>query len=90
MKNLEIPFEVADGIVLASLQNQISYLKEEIRAHVEEGAYLHPEDYHNSMVNLIPAMELLIDYYGGQTTFTGVIVIRMFHDKFNSSNGTFD
>jgi hypothetical protein len=63
--NLEIPFEVADGIVLASLKEHIGYLKEEIRAHVEEGAYLHPEDYHNSMVNLIPAMETIIDYYGG-------------------------
>ena len=63
--NLEIPFEVADGIVLASLKNHIGYLKEEIRAHVEEGAYLHPEDYHNSMVNLIPAMEKIIAYYGG-------------------------
>jgi hypothetical protein len=65
MTKLEIPFEVADGIVLASLKNQVSYLKEEIRLHTEESGYLHPEDYHNSMVNLIPAMELLIDYYGG-------------------------
>jgi len=65
MSKLEIPIEVADGIVLASLQNHIEYLKEEVRAHVEKGAYLHPEDYHNSMVNLIPAMEILIDYYGG-------------------------
>jgi len=63
--NLEIPFEVADGIVLASLQNHLGYLKEEIRAHLDEGAYLHPEDYHNSMVNLIPAMETIIAYYGG-------------------------
>jgi hypothetical protein len=62
---LEIPWEVADGIVVASLQNHIAYLKEEIRLHTEEGQYLHPEDYHNSMVNLIPAMELLIGYYGG-------------------------
>lgn len=80
MTKLEIPWEVADGIVVASLKNQIAYLKEEIRAHVEEGAYLHPEDYHNSMVNLIPAMERIIDYYGGQT-LTGSIVIRMFHDQ---------
>jgi hypothetical protein len=65
MTKLEIPFEVADGIVVASLKNQIDYLKEEIRLHVEEGKYLHPEDYHNSMVNLIPAMEMLIGYYGG-------------------------
>ena len=65
MKKFEIPWEVADGIVVASLQNHIAYLKEEIRLHTEEGQYLHPEDYHNSMVNLIPAMELLIGYYGG-------------------------
>jgi hypothetical protein len=65
MKKFEIPWEVADGIVVTSLQNHIAYLKEEIRLHTEEGQYLHPEDYHNSMVNLIPAMELLIGYYGG-------------------------
>lgn len=65
MKNLEIPFEVADGIVLASLKNNIEYLKEEIRLHLDEGKYMHPEDYHNSMVNLIPSMLVLIDYYGG-------------------------
>ena len=65
MKNFEIPWEVADGIVVTSLQNHIEFLKEEIRAHVNEGAYLHPDDYHNSMVNLIPAMEKIIAYYGG-------------------------
>ena len=74
MTKLEIPFEVADGIVLASLKNHIGYLREEIRAHVEEGAYLHPEDYHNSMVNLIPAMETIIDYYGGQTLISFALV----------------
>lgn len=66
-KGLEIPIEVADGIVLASLTEHAGYLKEQIRLHVEEGQYLHPEDYHKSMVQLIPAMELLIDYYGGRT-----------------------
>ena len=65
MNKLEIPWEVADGIVVAALKNHVSYLKEEIRVHLEEGKYLHPEDYHNSMVNLIPAMETLIAYYGG-------------------------
>ena len=64
-KGLEIPFEVADGIVIASLTEHIGYLKEEIQLHVEEGKYLHPEDYHKSIVKLIPAMELLIDYYKG-------------------------
>lgn len=65
MSGIEIPFEVADSITLANLQDQLKYLKEEIRLHVEEGQYLHPEDYHNSMVNLIPALETLIPYYGG-------------------------
>lgn len=65
MTKLEIPFEIADGIVLASLKNHLGYLEEEVRLHVEEGKYLHPDDYHNSVVNLIPAMETLIAYYGG-------------------------
>ena len=64
-KGLPIPFEVADRITLACLQDQLKYLKEEVRLHVEEGQYLHPEDYHNSMVKLIPALETLIPYYGG-------------------------
>ena len=63
---LLIPFEVADGITLACLQDQLGYLKEEIRLHVEEGVYLHPEDYHKSMTELIPALEILIPYFGGQ------------------------
>lgn len=63
---LLIPFEVADGITLATLQDQHKMLKEEVRRHVEEGKYLHPEDYHNSMVNLIPALETLIEYFGGE------------------------
>ncbi len=65
MAKLEIPWEIADGIVVAALKNHVSYLKEEIRLHTEEGEYLHPEDYHNSMVHLIPAMEKIIAYYGG-------------------------
>lgn len=64
-KGLEISFEVADGITLATLTNQRDYLKEEMRLHLEEGQWLHPEDLGNS-VKLIAAMELLIPYYGGK------------------------
>lgn len=64
--SITLPIEIADGITLATLQEQVSYLKEEIRLHTEEGKYLHPEDYHNSMTKLIPAMELLIEYFGGE------------------------
>lgn len=65
MSGLTIPYEVADGIAVASMQDQLKYLKEEVRLHVEEGQHLHPEDYHNSMTKLIPALETLIPYFGG-------------------------
>jgi len=65
MKKLEIPYEIADGITLATLQDQYKYLMEETRLHVQEGKYLHPEDYHNSMTKLIPSLEILIEYFGG-------------------------
>lgn len=66
MSGLEIPFEVADKITLACLQDHRKYLLEEVRLHVEEGQWLHPEDYHRSMTQLIPALEMLIPYFGGE------------------------
>lgn len=62
---LVIPHEVSDGITLATLQDSLQMMQEEIRRHVEEGSYMHPEDYHHSMTKYIPALELLIEYYGG-------------------------
>lgn len=61
-----IPFEVADGITIACLQEQLGYLQEEIRAHREDGNYMHPEDYVNSTTVYIPALQALIPYFGGQ------------------------
>lgn len=65
MKELSIPYEVADGITLVCLQDQLGYLRTEIREHMELGKWMHPEDYHMNMTKLIPALETLIDYYGG-------------------------
>lgn len=64
-RGLELDYETADRITVCSLKSQLSYLKEEVRLHVEEGQYMHPEDYHESMTKLIPALETLIKYYGG-------------------------
>ena len=63
---LTIPYDVADRITLSCLQDQLKYLQEEVRSHVEDGGYMHPEDYHTSMTKLIPALETLIPYYGGE------------------------
>lgn len=65
MTGLTIPFEVADGITLANLKDQLNYLQQEIKDHTENGAYMHPEDYHNSMTKLIPSLKILVEYYGG-------------------------
>jgi hypothetical protein len=65
-KGLTIDFETADRITILTLQEQVRYLKEELRAHVEDGKWLHPEDKDNSMM-LIPAIELIIKYFGGTT-----------------------
>lgn len=62
---LTIPFEVADGIVLASMKEHLGYLKQEIDDHRMKGTYMHPEDYRNILEKYIPALELLIKYYGG-------------------------
>lgn len=63
---IELPFEVADGFVVAVLKEQLSYLKEELRQHREEGKWLHPEDAYESEFKLIPAHETLIKYFGGK------------------------
>jgi hypothetical protein len=65
MNGLKIDYETADRIALCVMKDQLRYLKEEIRLHVEEGKYLHPEDYHLSTTKYIPALETLIEYWGG-------------------------
>ena len=64
MTKFEIDYEVADRITLLSLKDNLEYLKKELKEH-REGAYMHPEDAYNSEFKLIPALELLIHFYGG-------------------------
>jgi hypothetical protein len=64
IKELTIPFEVADGIVLASLKEQLKFLKKELKDY-EAGSWMHPEDADKSRNELIPSLKILIEYYGG-------------------------
>jgi hypothetical protein len=72
-KGLEIPFEIADGIVLASLLDQRKYLKSELKKWEKnpktdsnpDGYWLHPEDVVKNTV-LIRAMDEIIKYYGSE------------------------
>ena len=66
MSGLTIDYETADRIAIRVMQDQLAYLKEEIRLHLEEGHYLHFEDLDNSLTKYIPALETLIEYFGGK------------------------
>ena len=63
-RGLEIDFETADRITILTLKEQVGYLKEELRKHIEEGSYMHPEDVADSIMR-IPMMESIIKYFGG-------------------------
>jgi hypothetical protein len=62
---IELDFETADRITVLNMKEQVGYLKEELKKHLEEGSWMHPEDVYKSEHVLIPALEVLIDYYGG-------------------------
>ena len=63
-KGLELDWEIADKITLASMKDHLAYLQKELAEH-KEGHYMHPEDVYNSEYKIIPALETLIAYYGG-------------------------
>jgi hypothetical protein len=63
-RKLEIDMDTAEKITLLSLQDHYGYVKEELRAHIEEGQYLHPDDVTKNH-QLIYSLEKVISYFGG-------------------------
>lgn len=72
MKQLSIPYEVADGITLATLVDYRKYLKGELKKWRKNpktdtnptGYWLHPEDVTNN-IRVIDALDIVIKQYGG-------------------------
>lgn len=62
---MTIPWEVADGITLANLEDQYAYLTKELKLFEEEGEWMHPSDVERSRLQYLPALKCLIEYYGG-------------------------
>lgn len=65
MPKIDLPFEIADGIVVAILKDQLDYLKKELKDHKKKGSYMHPEDVYESEHKLIPSLKIVIKYFGG-------------------------
>lgn len=63
-RGLEIDFETADRITILTLKEQVGYLKEELRQHVEQETWMHPEDVVDTPLR-ISQLEAVIKYFGG-------------------------
>ena len=64
-KGVTLDYETADRITIDVLKDHANMLKEDLRAHVEEGKYLHEEDVVYYKAYIIPALDTVIKYFGG-------------------------
>ncbi len=60
---IELDYETADKITVLTLLDHLKYLQKEIEEH-RNGEYLHPEDAYNSEFKYIPALKVILQYYG--------------------------
>jgi len=65
-KGITLPFEVADGIALAVMIDHRNLIRKELKDHTEKGAYMHPDDLVYNIGQLMPALNLMIHYFGGE------------------------
>jgi hypothetical protein len=65
MTGMQIDYETADRITLANLKDALDTLQSELDNHTNNGSYMHPEDVSNTVSKYIPALKILIEYYGG-------------------------
>lgn len=61
---ITIDYETADRITLATLIEQREYLKKEMKEHLKNGAWMHPDDVENNP-KLIKHLSKVIEYFGG-------------------------
>ena len=72
IKGVELPYEVADQITLASLKDHCKMLKSELKQWKKnpktdanpDGHWMHPEDVSKNQT-LVHHMDAIIEYYGG-------------------------
>ena len=61
-----IPYEVADSIALAVMIDHRNLIRKELKDHTEKGEYMHPDDLGYNIGQLMPALNLMIRYFGGE------------------------
>lgn len=76
---IEIDFETADRIAVSVMKDQLAYLlkeqdwfesdqerRKELKKEWGHEMYVHAEDYAKNASEYIPALKLLIGYFGGE------------------------
>ena len=63
IKGIELPYEVADAVTLATLKESKKIIEDCLKQHTKKGQYMHEEDYANNLAYL-HAIDTLIKYYG--------------------------
>lgn len=61
---LLLDYETADRITAAVLKDHLDRLEKEVRRHLKKGEWMHPEDLIESQTRLIPALKILVKYFG--------------------------
>jgi membrane-bound lytic murein transglycosylase MltF len=62
---MTIDYETADRITLLTLKDQLDMLEKEVTNHLLNGEYMHSEDLQEALTTLLPALRVLVKYYGG-------------------------
>lgn len=62
---MQIDWETADRITLTCLQDNLKTLEKEVDDHLKNGVWMHPEDLENALYKYMPALRIMIKYYGG-------------------------
>lgn len=63
--SITLDSDTADRIALQVMREHLAFLVDEVARHLSSGNYMHPEDLEKTQRTVIPALETLIDYFGG-------------------------
>lgn len=65
IRRLGLSYEAADAVTLLVMQDQLKLLKRSVKDHLKKGEYMHPDDLVQNQTVLIPALKVLVHYFGG-------------------------
>ena len=65
MITVQIPYEVTDEIVIKTMQETREMIKEQLQEFYEKASWLHQDDVRYSY-EVLNALEVLLEYYGGK------------------------